>query len=231
MKLLIIPDVHGRDFWIEPCENSIFFDKIIFLGDYHDPYPHQVSVAESRQNLLKIKEFVDSHKDKVVCLLGNHDYSYLTGFAPCRYDGAYSEQYKEFLNSIDLKVGYRVGNYVFTHSGILPEWMDDYGYTTINDVLSLPITSPTLQSVSPNRGGWRETGSPIWGDLTEYNMNPHIEGVFQIFGHTQLVKDSPFIGKDFACLDCRKAFVLENDKLTEYYDWATGSVDGISLEN
>lgn len=35
-KILIIPDLHGRSFWKEPCNN--WKDKIIFLGDYHDPY-------------------------------------------------------------------------------------------------------------------------------------------------------------------------------------------------
>ena len=35
-KILIIPDVHGRDFWIEPVKkvinNKDYF--IVFLGDY-----------------------------------------------------------------------------------------------------------------------------------------------------------------------------------------------------
>lgn len=35
-KILVIPDLHGRGFWKEPCNN--WEGKIIFLGDYHDPY-------------------------------------------------------------------------------------------------------------------------------------------------------------------------------------------------
>ena len=35
--MIIIPDVHGRVFWKEIVKNSE--DKIIFLGDYVDPYP------------------------------------------------------------------------------------------------------------------------------------------------------------------------------------------------
>ena len=43
LEILIIPDVHGRDFWREPVkdvlENS---DKpVIFLGDYLDPYSYE----------------------------------------------------------------------------------------------------------------------------------------------------------------------------------------------
>lgn len=48
-KVLVIPDVHGRDFWQEPCTK--WDGQIIFLGDYHDPYPWQVSTKESLANL------------------------------------------------------------------------------------------------------------------------------------------------------------------------------------
>lgn len=73
MKLLIIGDVHGRDFWIEPCSHIDEFDKVIFLGDYHDPYPFQVSQDTSRHRLRdELLPFVLEHKDKVICLYGNH---------------------------------------------------------------------------------------------------------------------------------------------------------------
>ena len=37
MKVLIVPDVHGRDFWKQAVNSDA--DKIIFLGDYLDHYP------------------------------------------------------------------------------------------------------------------------------------------------------------------------------------------------
>ena len=51
MRILVIPDVHGRDFWIEPCQHIDEFDKVVFLGDYHDPYTFQVSTDTSRHRL------------------------------------------------------------------------------------------------------------------------------------------------------------------------------------
>lgn len=73
MKILVIPDVHGRDFWMEPCAHPEKYDKIVFLGDYHDPYLFQVSQKISRRRLRdKLVPFVEQNKDKVVCLLGNH---------------------------------------------------------------------------------------------------------------------------------------------------------------
>ena len=210
MKILIIPDVHGRDFWVEPCKQIDKFDKIIFLGDYHDPYPSQVSIKQSRENLKLLKDFITNHKDKVICLLGNHDYSYITGFAKCRYDTEYEKEVKEFLESINLKVAYKIGNYIFTHSGILPRWANNFKLT-IEDIFNLPIDSNVLQSVSPNRGGrFIECGSCIWGDLDEYHWAEHYADYYQIFGHTQLIL-MPAIEKDYACLDCRKAFILNTE--------------------
>lgn len=37
-KILIIPDVHGRTFWKYAIDNIDKYDKVIFLGDYLDPY-------------------------------------------------------------------------------------------------------------------------------------------------------------------------------------------------
>ena len=36
-KILIIPDVHGRTFWKSAVESGDY-EKIVFLGDYTDPY-------------------------------------------------------------------------------------------------------------------------------------------------------------------------------------------------
>ena len=40
-KILIIPDVHGRTFWHYAKDHVDEYDKIIFLGDYLDPYRYE----------------------------------------------------------------------------------------------------------------------------------------------------------------------------------------------
>lgn len=75
MKLLVIPDIHGRDFWKEPCEKPGEYDKIIFLGDYLDPYPKEgIFKDEARHNLVDIIEFTIHNKMKVITLTGNHEF-------------------------------------------------------------------------------------------------------------------------------------------------------------
>jgi predicted phosphodiesterase len=43
MTFLIIPDCHGRKFWRQAIANNIGnVDKVIFLGDYLDPYQNEI---------------------------------------------------------------------------------------------------------------------------------------------------------------------------------------------
>lgn len=217
MKILIIPDVHGREFWIEPCNHIDEFDKVIFLGDYHDPYPYQVSKSESIQMLKeKLVPFMSEHADKVISLLGNHDSSYLYNTVKVRYDVHNENEAKGIFKNLNLKVAYKVDDYIFSHSGILPRWLDK-NKLTLDDVLNDEVYINQLNQISPKRGGYDDIGSCIWGDCFEYLCNDHIEGYYQIFGHTQM--DNPIIKEDFACLDCRKAFVLDtNTRILKEWD-------------
>ena len=76
--MIIIPDIHGRSFWkdaVKGHEN----EKIIFLGDYTDPYSHEgIEFWEGLQSLREVIEFKKQHLDNVVLLLGNHDLSYIS---------------------------------------------------------------------------------------------------------------------------------------------------------
>lgn len=207
MKLLIIPDVHGRDFWEEPCSHIDEFDKVIFLGDYHDPYPFQVSQDKSRHQLRdKLVPFVKEHKDKVVCLMGNHDGNYTIGAMADRMDMFHNNEIRNLLKQMDLKLAYMADGYLFTHAGVLPAWLD-YNKLTLDDVLNDNVPVEALIQVSQKRGGTDPCGSCIWGDVREYDMHRKLENVYQIFGHTQLV--SQIIAPYWACLDCRAAFVLD----------------------
>ena len=56
MKVLIIPDVHGRDFWRKAISREEY-DKIIFLGDYTDPYYGESINEKALRELTDIIRF------------------------------------------------------------------------------------------------------------------------------------------------------------------------------
>ena len=61
-KILVIPDLHGRGFWKEPCNN--WEGKIIFLGDYHDPYGEYI--VEEPDNSVRGERTFEYKEGKLV---------------------------------------------------------------------------------------------------------------------------------------------------------------------
>ena len=79
-RILVIPDIHGETFWKEPVLKYIDqVDRIVFLGDYLDPYPEEGKEYSPQglfDNLMDIIDFKRNYMDKVVLLKGNHDQHY-----------------------------------------------------------------------------------------------------------------------------------------------------------
>ena len=79
-RILVIPDVHVETFWKEPVLKYIDkVDRIVFLGDYIDPYPEEGKEYSPQglfDNLMDIIDIKRDHMDKVVLLKGNHDQHY-----------------------------------------------------------------------------------------------------------------------------------------------------------
>ena len=73
-KILIIPDVHARRFWKDAVAKYLNeVDRIIFLGDYTDPYQNErFTRNEAIQALEDVISFKQDNEDKAVLLLGNH---------------------------------------------------------------------------------------------------------------------------------------------------------------
>ena len=70
MKILVIPDVHGRTFWHAAKEIIDNVDKVVFLGDYLDPYPEEgITPDDALSEFCKILAFKDKYPDKVVLLI------------------------------------------------------------------------------------------------------------------------------------------------------------------
>lgn len=216
MKILIIPDVHGRKFWREYINDE--FDHIIFLGDYLDPYPGEATAEEALQEFKDIINFKNSNLEKVTLLIGNHDCPYMFEYYRkalrywCRHDNErHDEIAKVFEDNLDkFQIAWecdneKYGKVLFTHAGVSGKFKRICGLDAeqINAFFLKENTNNIpnivgLAAVSFYRGGASDTGSPVWADVREHLKNPVTE-IFQIFGHTYL-KDS-IIEEHFAMLD------------------------------
>jgi predicted phosphodiesterase len=140
MKILVVGDIHGRTFWKSPVERYINkVDKIVFLGDYFDPYPNDDGECPSfsfmMSNFNEILDLKKANPDKVVLLYGNHDYHYASKkfddmARSTRFNNFKSYELRQTFNeNSDLfQLCYIADNenkkVVFTHAGITKFWLD-----------------------------------------------------------------------------------------------------------
>lgn len=259
-NILVIPDIHGRDFWKKPIANKDKFDHIVFLGDYFDPYPSEsITQQDAIENFKKlVNSFTEEElEDKVEFLLGNHEGHYLYDIPEASRiakNPTINKKITSLLTNLRDKYNQLVLNtwitiknttYLFTHAGINKNWVDrhpelckiDYPGILYQNFNNSPIAISALQpkyiewesigEVGRIRGGWNPTGGPLWCDLKEFINQPKFSPYYQIFGHTQLddwldkSKVENIISKkldceDFACLDCKKAFIIDEKGIREY---------------
>lgn len=229
-KTLIIPDVHGRTFWRDAVAEKSY-EHIIFLGDYLDPYPHEgITQRQAYEGLLDIIGLKYQQPKRVVLLLGNHDMHYYSvSFRRMaqgsRYNANYAWKYKKcFAQHRDLfQLAYEEEHngirYLFTHAGVTQGWYEQYqnmigelNATALNHLLDSLQGIKALAKISFFRAGDSMWGSCIWTDIAEMAVSKPFDNIFQVFGHSQ--SDKPYISPNWACLDCRKAFVLQGCKIT-----------------
>ena len=102
MKLIALGDTHGRTLWKQIVEKNQDADKIVFIGDYFDTHDN-VSVDQQIENFKDIIEFKKNNMEKVVLLLGNHDFHYLNG-AQEKYSGFQAFRYKDINKVLEPEV-------------------------------------------------------------------------------------------------------------------------------
>ena len=66
-KILVIPDIHGETFWKEPVQKYLEqVDRIIFLGDYLDPYRSHLEKYNFDAIYNNLMEIIDLKQNQVV---------------------------------------------------------------------------------------------------------------------------------------------------------------------
>ena len=122
MKIIALGDTHGRTYWKE-IANAQTYDKLIFIGDYFDS-KDEIDPELEIVNFLEICTLKRSQPEKVVLLLGNHDYHYLNNVTErySDFQGDFYEPINEVvehaLNEGLLQVCFAHENIVFTHAGL-----------------------------------------------------------------------------------------------------------------
>lgn len=217
MKIITIPDLHGKDCW-KSVDISLY-DKVVFLGDYVDS-SEKYTLEEEVANLEAVIELKKTNPEKVELLLGNHDilYLYFERFAKpnSHYEGkeAFKRIYSE--NKALFSVAYQYQNHLWTHAGVSQKWLDYY-----SDAISVFINKDLISELgqilnkmheshlhilttnSPLRGGSDLYGGIFSADKTETSENI-VTGLHQYVGHTK-VPSILKIGNDagsISFLDC-----------------------------
>lgn len=247
IKYLIIPDVHGRDFWIHPVEETLDTSEahIIYLGDYLDPYPSEwrgtefncQDVALDRfQQIINLKK---QYPERITLLLGNHDCGYALGddICSCRMDyrnkqkieKLFSENQELFRLAEQFDIAGK--HIVFSHAGILKGWADliwrgevsSPHFNVVDRLNNAWLTDDyrvldALGDYDAYRGyGGYKYGSPVWSDIRSWTGVKEEE----TFGFNIVghtkVK-SPVVLDQICCLDCKKAFYLDSEGSIRDYE-------------
>ncbi|MBR5635226.1 MAG: metallophosphoesterase [Prevotella sp.] len=230
-QIVVVPDVHGRSFWKEAVAKYPNL-PVVFLGDYLDPYAHEnITSEEALTNFEEIITFKQANTDRVTLLIGNHEIHYLdTFYRFSRKDTLRAEYIHQLLVdnlplfSIASQVVVGGKTFLFTHAGIIDTWWKKYFPDTPTDAASVcnalndkmknmetfgTFIDEALMDISMMRGGEAEAGSCLWADLDEHRKSISLDGIYQVFGHTQQKKKA-VIRKAYADLDCRKAFLISS---------------------
>lgn len=170
MKILAIGDTHGRATW-QRFVNPELYDKIVFIGDYFDSF--DIKGEEQIRNFLNIMEFKHKYPEKVVLLIGNHDFHYLDmGEQYSGFQKGFQYSIKPLVeeNLKHMVMCYKHEDFLFTHAGVTNTWLASVGYTGedpldifINDLFTYQPKKFCFTPGRKNDGYGNEiTQGPLW---------------------------------------------------------------------
>lgn len=201
-KTLVCGDLHTKFNILEKVQKRAEnYDKVVFLGDYVDEWD---TVPDASYNLLnELITYKKENPDKVVLILGNHDFSEWYGkpFACSGFNPTTHTLVSDLLNKDNnwklFQIAYAQDGVLFTHAGVTKEWwlenlMDCQTAEQIANrfkwILENRHTDDEAERIFFNlaQAGYARGGygfpSPIWADAREL-MEDSIN-IEQVVGHT-----------------------------------------------
>lgn len=188
MKLIALGDTHGRSNWKKIVEKNDF-DKVVFIGDYFDSF--DIPGIDQLLNFEEICKYKRDNFDKVVLLVGNHDYHYWPGIGYQGYSGYQGGMKTSFEFAINeniklFQMCYIDSFYCFTHAGITKTWLENNNIVSdleasVNELFFHQPRAFRFNGYDPY--GDNITQSPIW--VRPYSlMRDGIAHIIQVMGHT-----------------------------------------------
>jgi hypothetical protein len=217
MKQVIIGDIHGRDIWKQILIAEEPFDRVIFLGDYFDSR-EGIAPLKQLENFLDIVKFKEDNLNRVIMLIGNHDWHYLPYINSTGMSGFQYQMYPTFShvlgdNEVFLQMAFADENGVlYTHAGVSQIFLanNDIPKGTPSEVaeninLLFKHKPYAFEYYSGDRSGYGENPnqSCIW--IREQALYRSQIGCLQVVGHTtvnQIDKISKGIRRGFMMIDC-----------------------------
>ena len=227
MKTIAIGDVHGRSLWKLIVNQEQDADRIVFIGDYFDSF--DISGVEQIQNFKEIIEYKQTSGKEVIMLIGNHDYHYFPEIGNNGTSG-YQKGIAPSINQVidenrqHLQMAYSFDEFLFTHAGVSPEFMDqsfgpnDWSENNVvellNDLFKYKPKSFDFNGLDPYGDDTCQT--PIWirpRSLMSINKS-HDKGLkkkyIQVVGHTQvkkldLIGSQKSAGGRYYLIDCQES--------------------------
>lgn len=197
-----IGDIHGKGVWRKIVEGDTS-DNVVFMGDYFDA-KNSLPYEEQLTNFMQILSYKRDNRNKVVLLIGNHDFHYFS-FAKQRYDSYITEGAEQIQYALEgalreglLQICFVKDKYLFSHAGFSRTWCrNSLKRESLNSlhleryVNSLLSDNPDVFEFTTGENfdltGDDVTQSPLW-IRPKSLWQDRIQGFVQVVGHTESEK-------------------------------------------
>jgi predicted phosphodiesterase len=214
MKTIVLGDTHGRPLWKTAIKNENP-DRVIFIGDYFDSF--DIQGIDQLRNFEEILEFkkaslaymkeAKKNNSPIILLIGNHDHHYFPEIGNTGTSGFQQRMAISFAHLLNenrdfFQIAYQSDEFLFSHAGISPEFMDmTFGKegweieSVAEQVNELFHHRPQVfQFFGTNPSGDNTYQTPIWirpnALMTANKKHPKSlkKKYIQVVGHTQVKK-------------------------------------------
>lgn len=209
----VIADIHGRSKWKEIIKNPQV-TKWVFIGDYFDDKNGGYSANRQIKNFKEIVEFKKANPDKVILLVGNHDFHYLKGVNEhySSYQFGYAKNINRVLQPVVdeglLQICHQEDKYFFSHAGLTKTWCKNCGIDinnlqeSVNNLFKTDITKFRFtMGGNLSYGGNDVTQPPIWV-RPQSLVKDMVDGIVCVVGHTQVKEVTVLNDDNLILIDC-----------------------------